>query len=154
MNSVDLVNRFFVDGYESVLQGFAKMCAKQDDAESLKKAIGLGLGPRDLLELSDLSARSCSVKCLRLLLEQEVPCAARDFHSAAGSNCFDILELALRHGTGWCPRLPGVAACAVSVRFLMHIVEAGCPAWTRARDGEPCHYCTGYCPLETRLIYK
>jgi hypothetical protein len=148
MTSLSLGSWWFPEGHqESAQLVWAKDCVRGDFAEPLQKTLGWGFGPRDLLGLCDLSAQSCSINCFRLLLEQGVPCAASDLHTAARTNRVDILELAVRHGTGWCSMLPGIAACAGNVRFLMCMFEAGCPIWIRAYDGEPTRY--GLPPVAT-----
>jgi hypothetical protein len=146
---------------------FAAFMVHQNDPALLLLSLSI-VGDVDLTWLCRCTARTVSIDCLQALLEYGAPLVPNCWLYAAEFNRLGTLEVALRHGKesergsqrcrppgadamqprkGWCPTLPGVAASAGNVQFLMRIFEAGCPVWASARDGTPCKFtCRAFIP--------
>lgn len=117
-------------------QEFAIHCFGEDDLLSfqwvLQMAPQLGRNP-----LVKYAADRGSVGCLKYLLQSGVTWDPAAFLFPAWRNKLDILQAGLPYSTEWHPQLPGVAAYAGNVRFLIRIFDAGCPVWKCAQDCGP-----------------
>jgi hypothetical protein len=142
---VDFARRLFFDHSVQGLQ-FAAFLVAQDDAASLLLSLSF-VGGIDFEMLCRYTALRMSADCLRVLLDNGAPWVANCLLDAAEFNRLGVLEVALGHTKEWFPTLPGVAASAGNVRFLMRIFEAGCPVWTSACDGTPWKFsCRAFIP--------
>ncbi len=116
---------------------FAEECIEAHDTLALQIVISaIPDNANHMLVLETIFLND--IRCLRVLLDSGVRFMEVDLLAVAVfSRHLDILELMLEHGFDWSPALPGQAACAGKVRFLMRIFEAGCRRWVSAIDGEP-----------------
>jgi hypothetical protein len=117
---------------------FARKCVEAHDAMALQIVIPAIRIPDDAIKnLITVTIIQNDIRCLRVLLDNGSRFTDHDVLVVALFSHLDILELMLEHGFDWIPALPGQAACAGKVRFLMRIFQAGCRMWVSAIDGEP-----------------
>ncbi len=116
---------------------FAEKCIEAHDTLALQFVISATPNNNRNEELVVHTISHNSIRCLRALLDSGVPFHGVALLHVAVHNHLDILELMLVRPFHWCPRLPGQAACAGNVRFLMRIFAARCPVWDTPIDWEP-----------------